>query len=168
MHVRAHSRIGESLTYLFSFILNQEYVMAKVLNVILAVVVLAGFAWVFSSDSVGQVKKGKSRVLTTKQWMQAVHKVHCGALKKTLEAGPADDKAWAAVATHAGMLNESGFVLMSDGRCPDGVWAGAVKKLKAGSEGVAKAAGAKDLDAARASFKILTQSCGACHKAHKK
>ena len=35
-----------------------------------------------------------------------------------------------AIAMRAALLNEAGHVLMADGRCPDGVWAGATKALK--------------------------------------
>ena len=142
--------------------------MSRLTVVIVSAVMVIGVVFIFSSDSLAQVKKGKSRPLTTKQWMAAVHKVHCGALKKALDAGPKDDAAWEAVSMHAAMLNESSYVLMADGRCPDGTWAKAASKmLRGGSDGVVKAAAAKDLDAAKASFKTLTQSCGTCHKAHK-
>jgi len=128
------------------------------------VVVLLGLR----SDSVAQVTKGKSRPLTTKQWMQAVHKVHCGTIKKGLEAGPADDEAWAEIALHAAMMNESAAVLMADDRCPDGAWAAACKTLDAGSLAVLAAVEAKDADAGLSAFKGMMGSCGACHKAHKK
>ncbi len=120
------------------------------------------------NHSVAQVTKGKERPLTTKQWMQAVHKVHCGAIKKGLDAGPADDDAWAEIALHAAMMNESSYVLMADGRCPDGVWAGACKTLGQGSQAVLDAIAAKDVEAASKAFGAMTASCGACHKAHKK
>ena len=76
--------------------------------------------------------------------------------------------AWEELAMHAAILNESSYYLMEDGRCPDKVWADAVKtQLAVGSEGVVKAAEAKDVEAAREAFKVLTASCKSCHKAHK-
>lgn len=93
---------------------------------VLALATVAGLLLVLlvsSEMSNAQVTKGKERPLTTKQWMQAVHKVHCGAIKEGLEAGPSDDDAWAKIALHAAMMNESSYVLMADGRCPDGDWA---------------------------------------------
>lgn len=123
---------------------------------------------VFNEASNAQVTKGKERPLTTKQWMQAVHKVHCGAIKKGLDAGPSDDEAWAEIALHAAMMNESSHVLLADGRCPDGVWADACKALEEGSGQVLAAVEAKDAEAGATAFGAMTKSCGACHKAHKK
>jgi hypothetical protein len=122
----------------------------------------------FHDDSLAQVTKGKERPLTTKQWMQAVHKIHCGDLKKGLDAGPSNDTDWDKLALHAAMLNESSYVLMADGRCPDGVWAAACKTLGQGSSEVLAAIADKDVDAANNAFGAMTASCGACHKAHKK
>jgi len=123
---------------------------------------------VFNEASIAQVTKGKERPLTTKQWMQAVHKVHCGAIKKGLDAGPSDEDAWTEIALHAAMMNESSHVLLADGRCPDGVWADACKMLEEGSEQVLAAVEAKDAEAGLTAFGAMTKSCGACHKAHKK
>lgn len=131
---------------------------------------VAVFVIVFTThnDSVAQVTKGKERPLTTKQWMQAVHKVHCGAIKEDLDKGPADDAAWEKLALHAAMMNESAHVLMADGRCPDAVWAEACKTLDEGSSAVLAAIAAKDAEAGKAAFGAMTASCGACHRAHKK
>jgi hypothetical protein len=92
---------------------------------------------------------------------------HCKALGAGLKKEPADDKAWAALATHAALLNEAGHILMEDGRCPDGDWAGATKTLKECSAVVLKKIEAKDLEGANSAFKAMTKSCAACHKAHK-
>ncbi len=133
-----------------------------------AITALSVAAMGSDETSVAQVTKGKERPLTTKQWMQAVHKVHCGAIKSDLDAGPSDDKAWEAIALHAAMLNESSHVLMADGRCPDGTWADACKTLGTGSQDVLDAVEAKDVEAAKTAFGAMTQACGGCHKAHKK
>ena len=119
-------------------------------------------------DLSAQVKQGKTRPLKTSHLMKGVVGASCGALKKGLDAGPADDKAWDELAMHAGLLNEAGHALMADGRCPDGEWAGAAKTLQECSAVVAKAIEAKELDKAKEAFGALTKSCGACHKAHKK
>ncbi len=60
--------------------------------------------------------------------MKGVMGPHCGALKKGMDAGPSDDKAWEELALHAALLNEASYVLMEDGRCPDGVWAKAASQ----------------------------------------
>ena len=115
------------------------------------------------------VTKGKERPLLTKQLMKGLVAAQCGALKKGLDAKPADDKAWDAVALSAALLNEASYALMADGRCPDGTWATAASQtLRQGSADVLAATEAKDLDAANAAFGNMTQACAACHKAHKK
>ncbi|HAM73167.1 MAG TPA: hypothetical protein DCM86_16140 [Verrucomicrobiales bacterium] len=115
-----------------------------------------------------QVKKGKSRPLTTGQLMKGTIKPHCEGIKKGLDANPADDKAWAEIALHAAILNEATYTLMDDGRCPDGVWADATTKaMRDGSADVLKAVEAKDVAAGKAAFGAMTRSCKACHDKHK-
>jgi cytochrome c556 len=116
-----------------------------------------------------QVSQGKKRPAKTAFLMRGVTQPNCagiGALLK--DAGPADDKAWETLACHASILNEMGHLVMDDGRCPDGVWAGAAKELREGSAAVLAAADKKDLEASRTAFKSVTASCKACHDAHKK
>lgn len=126
-------------------------------------------AIVFASlAATAQVKKGKTRLLLTKQLMGGLVQPNCKGLGDGLKEAPADDKAWAALATKAALLNEASFVLMADGRCPDGDWAGAATTLREGSEAVYKKIAEKDAEGAQAAFKDMTQACGACHKAHKK
>lgn len=117
----------------------------------------------------GQVKQGKTRPLKTKQLMKGLVNAQCVALKKGLDAGPADDEAWEQVGTSAALLNEASYVLMEDGRCPDGTWANAASKtLRQGSGDVLKAVEAKDVSAAQDAFGSMTKACAACHTAHKK
>lgn len=111
---------------------------------------------------------GKTRPLKTKQLMKGLVAPNCGALKKALDAGPADDAAWEALAINAALLNEANHVLMADGRCPDAAWAAAAKTLGGCSDEVLKAAEAKDVEKAKTAFAALTKACAACHKAHKK
>ena len=116
-----------------------------------------------------QVKQGKTRVLTTKSWMKSVNGPACSSLKKVLDgSGPADDKAWASAAQYAELLNESGHVLMADGRCPDAVWAGAAKQLRASSAAVLAAVEVKNATEAKTAFAGVLGACGTCHTAHKK
>ena len=116
-----------------------------------------------------QVKQGKSRVLMTRHLMRGLVAPQCSALKKGLNAGPSDEDAWDLLSQRAELLNEASFILMEDGRCPDGTWANAASKvLRSESANVVKAIGEKNLEAAKASFKAMTGACGACHKAHKK
>jgi hypothetical protein len=135
---------------------------ALCVGIALFAVVLASFA------ASAQVKKGKTRLLLTKQLMGGLVQPNCKALGDGLKEAPTDDKGWAALATKAALLNEASFVLMADGRCPDGVWAEASSTLREGSAAVYNKIEAKDAEGAQAAFKAMTQACGACHKAHKK
>ncbi len=132
------------------------------------VVMIVGIVSVLSAVASAQVKKGKTRVLTTKQMMSGLIKPNCAGIGEGLKAAPADDKAWDELATKAALLNESSFILMDDGRCPDAEWANASKALRDGSATVLTKIEAKDYAGAQEAFKVVTGSCAACHKAHKK
>jgi len=121
------------------------------------------------ADGVAKVKKGDTRPLNTSTWMKNVVKPHCGDLKKEIAAGPKTDDDWASLIEHAEILNETSYILMEDKRCPDKVWADAtVNDLRGGSDALLAAAKAKDAGASDIAFKQVSQSCSACHKAHKK
>lgn len=133
-------------------------------NLAVAAVALALVGGVASA----QVKKGKSRAAKTSQLMKCVTKPNCEAAKKALDAGPASDEAWEGLAANAAVLNELSYLLMDDGRCPDGVWAeSASKTLRQGSADLLAAAEAKDAAAAKTAFGNMTKSCKACHEKHK-
>lgn len=136
-----------------------------------AIVLAGGLAGglFFAATSSAQIKKGKTRPMLTKHLMSGLVKVNCGALKKGLDAGPSDDRAWGSLETHAALLNEASYILMEDGRCPDAVWAkAATGVLREGSAGVLAAIAARDVNASKKAFGAMTKSCGGCHKAHKK
>lgn len=135
---------------------------------LLAVLVLGMGLALYQQASQAQVTKGKTRAAATKYLMRGVQQPHCAAAGKLLKEGPKDDKQWDTLACHASILNEMSLVLLEDGRCPDQVWAGAVKALRSGSDSLLKAANHKELEEARAAFKSVTGSCGSCHEAHKK
>jgi cytochrome c556 len=137
------------------------FVVAVSSVVCLGLVSLGGSAW-------AQKTKGKTRGAATKYLMRGIQQSHCKALGELLKDGPADDKAWDTAACHASCLNEMGYLLMDDGRCPDADWAGAAKSLRDGSADALAAIEKKDLEGTRTAFKAVTGSCGACHKAHKK
>jgi cytochrome c556 len=141
-------------------------------RIVAGIGVLAGscLLWAALDRPAGaQVAKGKSRPAATKFLMRGITLPGCKGIGELLkEKGPADDKAWETLACHASCLNELSFSLMQDGRCPDGVWAGAAKSLGEGSTAVLAAADKKDVEAARTAFKTVTDSCKSCHDAHKK
>ncbi len=138
--------------------------MKKLACALLAVIFVTGTSMALQA----QITKGKTRAATTKRLMSGLVKPYCAGLGDALKAAPADDKAWEDLATKAALLNEAGYVLMDDGRCPDAVWAGATKTLKDGSAELLAKIEAKDYMAAQAAFQTVTKSCGECHKAHKK
>jgi hypothetical protein len=146
--------------------LEVQLMTRATVRLFLAAVATAGLlVW---GVATAQVKQGKMRKAATKYLMRGINAVHCGGLAELLKAGPKNDEEWDTAACHASCLNEMGYLLMDDGRCPDADWANAAKTLREGSEAVLAAAQAKDLDAARAGFENVTKACGACHKAHKK
>lgn len=114
-------------------------------------------------------KKGKERVALTKYLMKGVNAPNCASLGKLVNAETQKDEDWEAIKMHASVVNEMGYVLMDDGRCPDADWANATKALRECSAAVLAAAEKKDVAGAREAFKQLTSTgCGVCHKAHRK
>jgi hypothetical protein len=132
----------------------------------LVVAICAVGALSFLSDRAeAQKTKGKTRAALTKQLMKGLVAANCGDLGKALKAEKTD---WDDVALKAALLNEAGYLLMDDGRCPDGDWANATKAIREASADVLGAAEKKDLDAAKKSFeRLTTEGCAVCHKAHK-
>lgn len=134
----------------------------------MAVVMGVAVVLTFVGSSAAQKTKGKTRASQTKYLMRGIVQPNCKGLADLLkDSGPADDKAWDTAACQASCLNEASYLLMDDGRCPDGVWAGATKTLRENSALALAAIEKKDLDGTKAAFKSLTGACAACHKAHK-
>ena len=131
------------------------------------VLALAG-AVALATQGMAQVKKGKSRPMTTKQLMGGLVGPSTSALGKDLQGvGPADDKAWEAAATKAALLNESAHLMMDDGRCPDATWAAACKAMQDGSQQLLAKIEAKDASGARDAMTMVTGSCKSCHMVFK-
>lgn len=134
----------------------------------LTVIALTLVVAIGAMQAVAQVKQGKTRPAKTKQLMKGLVAANCGALGEALKTAPADDAAWEDLALKAALLNEASYLLMDDGRCPDGDWSAAATTLREGSAAVLAKVEAKDAAGAGEAFKAMTQACGACHKAHKK
>ena len=132
------------------------------------IVVVLGVVSLLSVGLSAQVKKGKTRVLTTKQMMSGLVKPNCSGISEGLKTAPSDQKGGDELVTKAALLNESSFTMMDDGRCPDGEWAAAATTLREGSAAVLAKIEAKDAAGALEAFKTVTGSCASCHKAHKK
>ncbi len=142
----------------------------KATRIVLALTIAAlAVSFGLSIDqAAAQKTKGKTRLASTEFLMERMVRPNCADLGKILKDGPASDKDWHHAASHAACLNEMSYVLMADGRCPDGVWAKAAgTTLREGSAEVYAAIEAKDIDTARTAFKKLTSACAACHKEHK-
>ena len=94
--------------------------------IMLSVALLGGvlFASLSQNRTEAEVTKGNSRAAATKYLMKGILVANCGPLGKMLKAGISDEKAWDTAACHAACMNEMAHILMADGRCPDGVWAG--------------------------------------------
>ena len=138
---------------------NAKYIVASILMMA-----------VFTCGSmIAQVKQGKTRPLKTAQLMKGVMKPNCTQLKKGLDAGPDSDKAWAELAMNAALINEISYILMADGRCPDGTWAKAANgTLRECSSAILKAVNSKNLQEAKKAFSAMTKACSACHDVHRK
>lgn len=140
---------------------------SRALGVALGVAVALALAAAGVVDA--QVKKGKTRPLATAQLMKGVVKPNCDALKKGLDAGSTAEEAWQALLANAALINEASFVLMDDGRCPDGTWAEAASKtLRQGSADLVEAIEKHDAAAAKTAFGAMTRACKSCHDAHRK
>jgi hypothetical protein len=135
---------------------------------VLSLAVVLGLITALSVNAATQIKKGKTRPLTTKQLMSGLVKPQCSDLGEAMKTAPTDDKGWEDLATRAALLNEASYILMDDGRCPDADWAGAAKTLREGTDALLAKIEAKDAAGAQEAFKSATASCAACHKAHKK
>lgn len=134
-------------------------------NVAGLVVAATAAALFLQGEADAQKTKGKTRPTSTKLLMKGLVAANCGDLKKALDAKEVN---WDDVILKASLLNESGYLLMDDGRCPDGEWAKAAKALQAQSAEVLAKADAKDLEGAKTAFGELTKSsCAVCHAAHK-
>lgn len=131
-----------------------------------AVLAVAVAGWLALSQSASAQKtKGKTRAASTHQLMEGFVSINCGALKKALDAEQTD---WKEVSLRAALLNEAGYLLMDDGRCPDAQWAKAAKALQQHSAALLEKADAQDLEGSKAAFKELTGSgCAVCHEAHR-
>lgn len=112
-------------------------------------------------------KKGETRPLMSSQLMAGLVKPQLGVLQEGLKEAPSDDEAWKKLATAAALLNESGHVMMADGRCPDEVWKQACKILDEASVKTLKLIEKKDAEGALESIAGITASCKHCHTEHK-
>lgn len=131
----------------------------------LTVCVAVAVALLLVGNVQAQKTKGKTRPATTKQLMKGMVAPTCGELKKLLEEKEVN---WDNVGVKAAVLNEAGYLLLDDGRCPDADWAKASEALKSTSAAILEAVGKKDAAGANEAFKKLTtDGCAACHKVHK-
>lgn len=125
---------------------------------------VAALAILLAVTATAQINKGKSRPLTTHTLMEKIVKPHHTAVSNGLKA---EEVNWHHIAESVELLNESGHIMMADGRCPDKTWADACKTLQECSQVLLEKVEAEDLEGAQNALTALTGSCAACHKAHK-
>lgn len=112
-------------------------------------------------------KKGEKRPLTTKQMMAGLVKPQLVSLQESLKAGPETDEDWAAIATSVALLNESGYLMMDDSRCPDDIWKTGCEELRVGTETLLADVEKRDAASATEHVALVTKSCKTCHTEHK-
>lgn len=167
-----HSQTLESYSVLllvagFPFLpSDKEKLMKPVRMMKLGVLALAlAGVGLLTETTWAQKTKGKTRAATTKQLMKGLVVVNCGGVSNDLKEKEVN---WDNVTQKAALLNEAGYILMDDGRCPDKDWAQAAKAIQESSKLLLAAAEKKDLEGAQAAFKTLTtEGCAVCHKAHR-
>jgi cytochrome c556 len=138
--------------------------MAKRMGVIAALFAAAGM---FGAEA--QVQSGKTRPARTLYLMKGIVKPSFAGLDGAWKTGgPANDEAWDQAAIQAASLSEMSYALMDDGRCPDKVWADACRKMQEAAAAMIQATEKKDASAGKTAFGSLKESCGMCHKEHKK
>lgn len=122
-----------------------------------------------SSEKQASPKKQSSkRPLKTSTVMTNLTKPNCNAIRDLLEKEPKTSEDWDKLIEHSEVLSEVSFILMDDGRCPDYVWEGAASlTLRNCAKAIISASEKRNIVVARGAFEKLTQSCTACHDAHK-
>jgi hypothetical protein len=88
-------------------------------------------------------------------------------LKNGLAKEEKTDDDWKAMEIAAALLNESGYLMLDDGRSPDKIWSEGAEILRnAGADGL-KAVAAKDTEAGNKAVEGVLKSCKVCHTEHK-
>lgn len=88
-----------------------------------------------------------------------------GAMRKA--GGPQTDEDWAASATAAALLAESGQLLQMGGRPKDQVWSDAAMGLANAASALLDASNSKNAEAWTAALGGIGQNCQSCHKVHR-
>jgi cytochrome c553 len=139
--------------------------MKKCLIPALALAVIAGC--LIQAESVAQ-KKGKTRPMTSSQLMLGLVKPKFVEIKTVFEKGkPETDDDWKALGVAAALLNESAYLMMDDGRCPDKPWKEGCEILKKSTADLLADIEKKDAEAAATRSEQIVQSCKVCHAEHK-
>lgn len=118
-------------------------------------------------DKPKKQKKKPPRVASVHVIMEKIVFPNCKALGAGLKKGDTSEEALHELAESAALLNEAGFILMQNKRCPSKTWAQAAARLRRCSAVVYEKLEAKDLQGAQNAFKAMTQACKNCHDAHK-
>ena len=134
----------------------------------IASVVMASVALMAIGLEARSQKKDEPRVAQVKDLMAGINKPHMQRLQRAVQAGgPRNEEEWNALAISAALINENGFVLMQDGRCPDSTWATACANLRAATTELAEAVAEKSFDGVKAALPKIGVSCKSCHDVHR-
>ncbi len=135
-------------------------------NVLLLAAALASAGLLFGAVRAEDKEKPKKRAASTEQLMEGIVSTNCGSLAKALKEEKVN---WKHVKLHAAMLNESGYLLMDDSRCPSGEWANGAKALRECSVVILEKADKEDAQGVKDAFAALQkQGCAVCHEKHRK
>ncbi len=144
--------------------------MRRLATATVLVAVFAGAASLILDRAQGQDKPKKKkppRVASVHAIMEGIVFPNCKALGSGLKQENLSDKDLHKLADKAALLNEAGFILMQNKRCPSKTWAQAAARLRRCSAVVYEKLEAKDVQGARKAFQAMTSSCKTCHDAHK-
>ena len=112
---------------------------------------------------------GYKGVASSKQIMAGIQKPAMDSLAAMMKAGgPKDDKEWELAQQQAALLAETAQLLTMGARPKDQeIWMTSSHRLQEAAIASKTAAGAKDLDAWKASLGNMGKACKSCHDVHR-
>lgn len=135
------------------------------------------FAWIGGAAALAAVcllvtpearsqKEGEARVAEVIHIMKGMQQPANSDLMKARRGEPENERDWEKIEIAAGVLNESGFILMEAGRSLDDAWAKACAELRAASADVLAAAKKRDYATVKETIPRVGMSCKSCHDVH--
>lgn len=128
-------------------------------------VVLAAACLIIAPEARSQ-KDGEARVAEVIHIMKGIQQPANSDLMKARRGEPESERDWEKIEIAAGVLNESGFILMESGRSLDDVWAKSCADLRSASAEVLAAAKKRDYAALKDAIPKVGMTCKSCHDVH--